>query len=99
MVAVIDVALAGGEDVPRASAAVEQHLRGLPNWPETHRFHRIEATAARHPLEVLTLLDRIAPEEVTRPVYGVDKIVGAILSAVSDLAGDRRVEKLRRATG
>jgi hypothetical protein len=99
MVDLIDVALAGGKDVPRLAAAVMQHLRGLPEWPEFHRFQHLDAAAAQHPLEVLTLLDRIAPEEVARPVYGMDEIVNAILAAVPDLAGDRRVEKLRRATG
>lgn len=99
MVDLVDVALSGGEDVPRLSAAVMQHLRRLPKWPEIHRFHHLEAAAAHHPLEVLILLDRIAPEEVARPVYGMDEIVNAILAAIPDLAGDRRVEKLRRATG
>lgn len=98
MVDLIDVALAGGEDVPRLATAVIQHLRGLPEWPELHRFHNLDAAAAQHPLEVLTLLDRIAPEEVVGPVYGMDEIVNAILSAAPDLAGDRRVEKLQRAT-
>lgn len=98
MVDLIDVALSGGEDVPRLTAAVMPHLRGLPEWPEIHRFRQLDAAAAQHPLEVLTLLDRIAPEEVARPVYGMDKIVNAIIAAVPDLAGDRRVEKLRRAT-
>jgi hypothetical protein len=55
--------------------------------------------AAQHPLEVLTLLDRIASAEVACPVYGMDEIVNALLARVPDLAGDRRVEKLRRATG
>lgn len=99
MVNLIDVALAGGKDVTRLAAAVMQHLRDLPEWPELHRFHHLDAAAVRHPLEVLTLLDRIAPERVERPVYGMDEIVNANLVAVPNLAGDRRVEKLRRATG
>ena len=98
MVGLIDVALAGGEYLPRLAAAVVQHLRRLPKWPEIHRFHHLDAAAAQHPLEVLTLLDRIAPEEVARPVYGMDEIVDAILAALPNVAGDRRVEKLRRAT-
>lgn len=99
MVDLINVALAGGEDVPRLTAAVMQHLRGLPEWPEIYRFHGLDVVAAQHPVEVLSLLDRIAPEEVARPVYGMDEIVNAILAALPDLAGDRRVEQLRRATG
>lgn len=99
MVDLIDVALAGGDDVTRLAAVVMKHLRGLPEWPEIHRFQHLEAAAEQHPLEVLTLLDCIAPEEVARPVYGMDEIVNAILSAVPELAGDQRVEKLRRAKG
>ena len=98
MVDLIDVALAGGEDVPRLAAAVMLHLRPQPEWPEIHKFHDLDAAAAQHPLEVLALLDCIAPKEVARPVYGMDEIVRAILAAMPDLEGDRRVERLRQAT-
>ena len=99
MVELIDVALAGGEDLPRLAPAVMQHLRCLPEWPEIYMLHHLDMAAVQHPLEVLSLLDCIAPEDVKRPVYGMDKIVSAILSAAPDLSGDRRVEKLRRVTG
>lgn len=98
LIDLIDVALAGGDELPRLAAAVVQHLRRLPKWPELHRFHHLDTAAAQHPLEVVTLLDHIAPEEMARPIYGMDKVVNAILAAAPDLAGDRRVEKLRRAT-
>lgn len=99
MVDLIDLALAGGEHVPQLTAAVLPHLRDLTAWPEIHRFHHLDVATAQHPLEVLTLLDRIAPEKMAHPVYEMDRIVNAILEAAPRLAGDQRVEKLRLATG
>jgi hypothetical protein len=98
LIGLIDVALAGCKDVPRLSAIVVQHLRSLPDWPEIHRFQNLEMAAAHHPLEVLTILNRIAPADATRRVYGFKKVVDMILKSAPNLARDPRVEKLRRVT-
>ena len=84
-----------GNAFPDVLDAVRNHL-GDVDWRQAMLPETMEQLAARFPQETLDLLDRVAPDGVGEPPYGLSNVLTLLREAEPALIGDSRYSRLHR---
>ena len=84
-----------GDAFPDLLDVVRDHLVAV-DWRQAMFPNTIDTLAQEFPRQTLDLLDRVAPDGVSEPPYGLSRVLDLLAEAEPKLVTDTRYRRLRR---